>query len=111
MKGAVLKTLKKLSFHHTFDFDFIYPSNNDAVHDIMAALSERLTVTVTDRKKSDGVVVGSHVAGLLSRSGARPSVINLKEQEEEEDVYPFSFYKDKKAEDKVDKVVEMPFDE
>jgi hypothetical protein len=34
-KRAVLKTLKKLSFNEKFDYELIYPSNDDAVHNIM----------------------------------------------------------------------------
>jgi hypothetical protein len=105
MKGAVLKTLKKLSFHHTFDFDFIYPSNSDAVHNIMNALSENMTICVSGERENAGFEVdddddddddGVHVEAT---HGSDSTVTINKEpslKEDDEEIYPFSFYKNVK---------------
>ncbi len=53
-KGAVLKTLKKLSFNEKFDYELIYPSNDDAVHSILlkAAQQEENLVTMSEPSTS-----------------------------------------------------------
>jgi hypothetical protein len=61
----VLKTLKKLSFNERFDYERIYPSNDDAVHSIMQAT---LTAAVESSALNSSMALDENLAAMSETS-------------------------------------------
>jgi hypothetical protein len=87
-QGAVIKTLKKLSFQDTFDFDLIFPSNNDAVHSIMKSYKDGID---SQNAAAAAVAAATKLNDELAQAAATLAAV----AEDDDEIYPFSFYKEK----------------
>ena len=84
----MLKTLKKLSFHDKFDFNYIYTSNDTAVKNILQIYN--------DQQLASSKSLSFESCPESSKEILSEEAINELEIEEV-DIYPSSVYRLKKA--------------